>query len=68
MNVNPSVSLPDLITIPEAAKRTPLSEGQLRGWIDRKYIRAIRFGGRIYLEPDELKRVLKSDYHEPEAA
>ena len=53
-----SVNLADLITIPEAAKRTPLTEGQLRGWIDRGYIPVVRFGGRIFVTAEDLKRLL----------
>ena len=40
-----SVDLSQLLTIPEASKRTPLTEGQLRGWIDRNYLPHVRWGG-----------------------
>jgi len=39
-----TVDLNNLLTVPEAAKRTPLTEGQLRGWIDRGYLAVVRRG------------------------
>ena len=63
-----SVNLADLITIPEAAKRTPLTEGQLRGWIDRGYIPVVRFGGRVFVTAEDLKRLLGRQYREPTPA
>src|SRR5437016_8640038 len=63
-----SVNLADLITIPEAAKRTPLTEGQLRGWIDRGYIPVGRFGRRIFVTAEDLKRLLGRQYREPTPA
>ena len=59
-----SVDLSQLLTIPEASKRTPLTEGQLRGWIDRNYLPHVRWGGRIYVKAEDLKRVFKSKFLE----
>ncbi len=44
MSVHPSLNLAELLTIPEAAKRTPLTEGQLQG-----YLPSVRWGGRIFV-------------------
>jgi len=60
-----TVDLNNLLTVPEAAKRTPLTEGQLRGWIDRGYLPVIRFGGRIYIHADELRKLFKTQFQEP---
>jgi excisionase family DNA binding protein len=63
--INLTVNLDNLLTVGEAAKRTPLTEGQLRGWIDRGYLPTIRLGGRIYIHADELRKVFKTQFQEP---
>jgi excisionase family DNA binding protein len=59
-----TIDFDHLLTVPQAAKRTPLTEGQLRGWIDRGYIPVLRFGGRIYIHAEELRKAFKKQFQE----
>jgi len=51
MSVDPSA----LLTVAQAAKRTPLSEPALRARIDRGELKCLRLGGHVFLEEKELQ-------------
>jgi len=44
-----TVDLSELLTVAQAAKRTPLSEPAIRSRIDRGEIACIRIGGHVFL-------------------
>ena len=56
MTVEPS----ELLTVAEAAKRTPLSEPAIRSRIDRGEIACVRIGGHVFLDQKELRTKLGS--------
>ena len=44
-----------LLTVAEAAKRTPLSEPAIRSRIDRGEIACVRIRGHVFISEDELR-------------
>jgi len=54
MTVDPS----ELLSVAEAAKRTPLSEPAIRSRIDRGEIACVRIGGHVFLDQNELRTKL----------
>ena len=53
-----TVDPPELLTVAEAAKRTPLSEPAIRSKIDRGEIACIRIGGHVFVDQNELRTKL----------
>jgi len=54
------VDLVKLLNIPQAAKRCPYSEAQLRNRINDGRLKAIRLAGAVYVHQDDLDAFLKS--------
>jgi len=53
-----TVDLSELLTVAQAAKRTPLSEPAIRSRIDRGEIACIRIGGHVFVDQNELRTKL----------
>ena len=53
-----TIDLSELLTVAQAAKRTPLSEPAIRSSIDRGEIACVRIGGHVFLAEDELRTKL----------
>ena len=53
-----TVNVSELLTIAEAAKRTPVSQPAIRSRIDRGEIACVRIGGHVFLSEDELRSKL----------
>ena len=53
-----TVDLSELLTVAQAAKRTPLSEPAIRSRIDRGEIACVRIGGHLFLDQNELRTTL----------
>ncbi len=58
------VNLDKLLTIAQAAKRTPLSEPALRGRIEKGEIKAVKIGGHVFVTGEELRAKLGKLYTE----
>jgi helix-turn-helix protein len=54
----------ELMTIGEAAKWCPLTEGQLRGRISSGALPAVRLAGNIFIRKDDLIAFLKLNDHD----
>ena len=59
-----TLDLHELLTISEAARRTPFSEGALRAKSSRGELDPVRIGGHIFLTEEELRGKL-GELYEP---
>ena len=59
-----SIDLSELLSIRDAAKRTPLSEPALRNRISRGELKCVRISGHVFVTETEL-RIKLGDLYQP---
>jgi excisionase family DNA binding protein len=65
-NLNQEVTMPEMLTLREAAERTGLTVGCLQKWVARKEIRYIKLGRKaIRLRESDLAKLIAQGTVEP---